>query len=183
VADSGGLDRIAKTIGGLTAVVLAIVGLKAAIGELFPSHTLAEPQVAQSAPAEAQAQAAPAQPQAAPNQVPADEVPAGQVAVGQAQPRPDRPGISQETDADYVIPGSDARRLQLADVQDLPTDQLRIARNEIYARHGRVFQDPALRRYFSSKSWYRGVAGTVELSPVEQANVQLIQSVEAARGG
>ena len=36
----------------------------------------------------------------------------------------------------------------------LTREQLRLARNEIYARHGRKFKDAALDEYFRSKSWY-----------------------------
>ena len=45
-------------------------------------------------------------------------------------------------------------------------------RNEIYARHGRVFDDPSsLQNYFSAQPWYRpkgdNSAAEAELSPVE----------------
>ena len=44
---------------------------------------------------------------------------------------------------------------------DLTPDQLRIARNEIYARRGRFFRDQALATYFSRFSWYRPTAWDV----------------------
>jgi hypothetical protein len=168
VADSGGLNRLAATIGGLTAVVLAIVGLKSAVEQLFPPHTASAQQVP-SQPAQQEQQEQPAV--ARPRQVPP------------ARPQDSQPEPAQGSDSDYVIPNSDTRQLQPGDLQNLSAQQLRIARNEIYARHGRIFQDPALRAYFSGKSWYRAVAGSVELSPVEQTNVQLIQSFETGRGG
>ena len=62
-----------------------------------------------------------------------------------------------ETEAleeEYVIPGSDSRYLTDADVEGLDLDQIRLAINEIYARHGRAFQTEDLNEYFSSKSWY-----------------------------
>lgn len=31
-----------------------------------------------------------------------------------------------------------------------------MARNEIYARHGRKFKDKTLQKYFDEKSWYEG---------------------------
>lgn len=78
-----------------------------------------------------------------------------------------------------VIPDSSIRQLTTADVQNLSPGQIRIARNEIYARRGRIFRDPALRAHFARYSWYRPVADEVELSPIETANVNLLQEAEA----
>lgn len=77
-----------------------------------------------------------------------------------------------------VFPDSDRRYLTPGDVAGLSLGQLRIARNEIYARRGRAFADPALARYFSQFSWYRPRYTEVGLSRVEAANVALLQSYE-----
>ena len=55
-------------------------------------------------------------------------------------------------DAAYVLPDSNSRYLSYADLEGLSAEQLRIARNEIYARHGRMFNSKELRDYFNSKS-------------------------------
>jgi len=34
-------------------------------------------------------------------------------------------------------------------------EDLRVLRNEIYARHGRVFKDAKLQKYFETQSWYK----------------------------
>ena len=34
-------------------------------------------------------------------------------------------------------------------------NQLWIAKNEIYARHGRKFKNASIQKYFESKSWYK----------------------------
>ena len=39
-------------------------------------------------------------------------------------------------------------------LEGLSKDQLAYARNEIYARHGRRFQDQMFQDYFNAKSWY-----------------------------
>ena len=57
-------------------------------------------------------------------------------------------------------------------------ESLRLARNEIYARHGHIFKDPDLRAYFSARSWYAPLAKETPLSAVERYNVDLIQRVE-----
>ena len=42
--------------------------------------------------------------------------------------------------------------------------QLMYARNEIYARHGYIFNDPELRAYFEGKSWYKGTVSSENFS-------------------
>lgn len=59
-------------------------------------------------------------------------------------------------------------------------------RDEIYARHGRMFDDTAIQDYFNSKSWYYGViaAGSFTedmLSQIEKDNIRLIKQVEEIR--
>jgi YARHG domain len=71
------------------------------------------------------------------------------------------------------------RYLTRAELQRLSANRLHIARNEIFARRGRYFKDDGLRAYFSQFPWYQPRAWDVPLGPVEQANVGLIQSIEA----
>jgi YARHG domain-containing protein len=61
--------------------------------------------------------------------------------------------------------------------------ELRILRNEVYARHGRRFETPWLRDYFKNEPWYtpRASFTIAELSENEKANVKVIQAVEARR--
>lgn len=68
------------------------------------------------------------------------------------------PELTAET-GEYVLPGSDQRNLTAEEISGLSADQLRLAINEIYARHGRKFTSEDLQQYFNSKSWY---SGTVE---------------------
>jgi YARHG domain len=65
------------------------------------------------------------------------------------------------------------------------TDHLSLAdlaymRNEIYARHGMKFTDPALTAVFKSFKWYKPKRTSVNglLTPVEKKNLQLIQQLE-----
>jgi hypothetical protein len=81
--------------------------------------------------------------------------------------------------AGFLFADSNVRYLSRAELQGLSADQLHIARNEIFARRGRYFKDDALRAYFSQFPWYQPHAREVPLSPVERANVGLIQSIEA----
>ena len=79
---------------------------------------------------------------------------------------------------DFVFADSDRVRLTRDVVARLSPAQLRIARNEIYARRGRYFRDPALAAYFGRFSWYRPYTWDVPLNAIEQANVGLIASFE-----
>ncbi|TVV76840.1 YARHG domain-containing protein [Sphingomonas solaris] len=83
-----------------------------------------------------------------------------------------------------LVPDSSRRAIARSELTALSAGELRIARNEIYARHGRLFTAPDLERYFSRFPWYRPKpAATVALSEVEEQNVILMQQEEAARGG
>jgi hypothetical protein len=82
--------------------------------------------------------------------------------------------------SEYILPGSDYIRLTEIDIANLTLQQLRLARNEIYARHGYIFKSEDLQSYFSQKTWYSpdpSFDGST-LSEVEKYNVQLILSRE-----
>ena len=55
---------------------------------------------------------------------------------------------------DYILEYSNQRELTESDLEGLSLAQLRIARNEIFARHGRQFKDSMLNQWFYSKIWY-----------------------------
>ena len=61
-----------------------------------------------------------------------------------------------------MIPDSTSRYLTEADLEGLTKEQLLHARNEIYARHGRLFQSDELQAYFNGKSWYHGTIAPSE---------------------
>lgn len=88
--------------------------------------------------------------------------------------------------ADYILPESSTKYLTSADLAGLSKEELRLARNEIYARHGRHFQTEDLARYFGSKSWYHGYLSQDEfdegvLNDIEKKNLILIKEVEAGK--
>ena len=57
---------------------------------------------------------------------------------------------------DCIVPDSDSRYLTDEDLAGYSSDQLELAKNEIYARHGRKFVTQRIADYFNSKSWYKG---------------------------
>jgi hypothetical protein len=82
------------------------------------------------------------------------------------------------SDSGFIFSDSDRRLLTVAELQGLSSEQLRIARNEIYARKGRYFKDGSLTAHFSQFSWYQPNRWDVTLNDIEHANVRLIQSME-----
>jgi hypothetical protein len=77
-----------------------------------------------------------------------------------------------------IIPDSSTRYLTSGEVSNLSLRQLFIARNEIYARKGRIFITPELTEYFSSYAWYHPYAAEVSLNALEEANVKTLHDVE-----
>jgi len=84
--------------------------------------------------------------------------------------------------AEYVLPRSAERRLRREEVVALSPEQRRLARNEIFARHGYRFESADLREYFGKKRWYQPNPGFSEssLTATEKANAELVRQVEAA---
>ena len=87
---------------------------------------------------------------------------------------------------DYVLPDSSTRLITAAELDSLSAYELWIARNEIYARHGRKFTNTDLATYFAGKSWYKGTIAASSfdeslLSTIERQNVDAILAEEATR--
>jgi len=87
---------------------------------------------------------------------------------------------------EYIIPHSNTRLITIDDIQDLSTNDLRLARNEIYARNGRMFDSADLQAYFGAMSWYNGTIPAADfrenmLSEIERANIATIQAEEGRR--
>ena len=97
---------------------------------------------------------------------------------------PDRIKLKSSLDSTYILPESDSRVYDISEIQELATEQLELARNEIFARHGRKFQREDLKAYFNGKSWYQesiepeDFDDNIMLSEIEKANLDLIRSVE-----
>ena len=94
----------------------------------------------------------------------------------------DEPDYGWEAEQ-YVFPGSDYRWYSERELEGYPKETLRLGRNEIYARHGRIFESADLRQYFESKSWYHGYLTADEfddsvLNQYERDNLELFKTME-----
>ena len=65
-------------------------------------------------------------------------------------------------------------------VEGLFVEDLRVLRNEIYAKHGRVFKDANLQKYFETQVWYQPNPDFKDemLSEIESKNLAIIRETE-----
>lgn len=96
---------------------------------------------------------------------------------------------SSSSAGDYILPDSSTRLYSASELQSYSQYELMLARNEIYARHGRSFNDQEIRQYFQSKSWYQQRYTAEEfdslpnspLTSIEQQNIKTIYDVEHSK--
>ena len=69
--------------------------------------------------------------------------------------------------ADTLIPEIDTRYYTDKDVQGKSKDDVQAMLNELYARHGYIFQDATLKSQYEKQSWYKGTES--DMSKVEQS--------------
>jgi len=79
-----------------------------------------------------------------------------------------------------IYPEGSTRLLRETDVNGLTSWDLKVMRNEIFARHGYIFKTAEMATYFSQKSWYttRYDDVTSLLSSIEKKNVEFIKRYE-----
>ena len=87
----------------------------------------------------------------------------------------------QKTNDSYIISYSASRLLTASDISNLTNDQIVIAQNEIWARHGRKFKNNWLQNYFNTQKWYSGTIEadsflkTYKPSTIEETNANFLQ--------
>lgn len=83
----------------------------------------------------------------------------------------------------YIFVDSNSRYLTDKELSSLSKEQLELARNEIFARHGYVFTMNKFKDYFLKQSWYTPnpnyKGGENSLNSFEKANYRIIQKWEA----
>ena len=89
--------------------------------------------------------------------------------------------IKKYADRDFILPQSKTKKLTYSDLNSLSVEELFIARNEMFARYGYVFDDDSnLAKFFESKEWYSSnsnYSGDLH-SEIEEDNCKLIRTVE-----
>lgn len=87
-----------------------------------------------------------------------------------------------EVYSDYIISDSNVRYLNYSDLARYSSEELGYIRNEIFARHGYMFESPKYQNYFGSKSWYTPNPNfslqNNSMNDVEISNISFIKSFE-----
>ena len=81
-------------------------------------------------------------------------------------------------DGKYKV--ASCRKINNSDLEQLDKSELRLMRNEIFARYGYIFNDIKLQAYFSKQDWYKPRGRDVDkyLTQLEKDNIKLIQEFE-----
>ena len=89
--------------------------------------------------------------------------------------------------SDYLLPRANIRYITKEDLRGFDDTLLRLARNEFYARHGRIFRTKSIKHYFESQPWYNGTIKPSKfnedvLNDFEESNIAMIERYESAVG-
>ena len=93
---------------------------------------------------------------------------------------------SSSSSSDYILSNSSTTIIPTSQLEGMDAYSLYLARNEIYARHGRLFNNSNLQTYFNSKSWYHGSISPDSfsdslLNETEKTNAKNILAVEKSK--
>lgn len=88
-----------------------------------------------------------------------------------------------EEEEEYLFP-SDSEYISDSDLEGKTKEEVALIRNEIYARHGYVFNTEAYQEYFSQKEWYQPKPSFSEaqFNEIELANKDFLVEYEESRG-
>ena len=93
----------------------------------------------------------------------------------------------KDSETGFILPNSNVSDLKDEEVAALLNDDLRLAINEMYARHGYKFKSEDLQNYFNGKTWYKNENKTedvvkAEFSEVETRNMVKLTNERSKRG-
>lgn len=88
---------------------------------------------------------------------------------------------------DYILPYSNIEYISESELVGMDKRTSELALNEIYARHGRKFNDSSIQSYFNEKSWYDGFIEPEDFSDsvfnkYETKNIATIDSYIKKKG-
>lgn len=88
--------------------------------------------------------------------------------------------ISTNSNISGRFPIASKKLLTLADLNGLSKNDLKIMRNEIFARHGYIFRTSDMKSYFSQQIWYHGKYDDVTsmLTNIEKQNITFVKLYE-----
>ena len=85
-----------------------------------------------------------------------------------------------------LLPDATTKQYTQEDIQNMDLQTMCIARNEIYAKHGRKFVSQELQTWFNNQEWYQGTIEPKDfpentLNDIEQANVTMMWEYEKSK--
>jgi eukaryotic-like serine/threonine-protein kinase len=86
--------------------------------------------------------------------------------------------VPRVASAEAILVGGEA--ITEKDLAELGLAELRVLRNVIFARHGRMFESPGLQRYFGSRPWYKPSAAYSDdlLTEADRSNLEVLAAAE-----
>lgn len=98
------------------------------------------------------------------------------------EPEPEE-AAEPESGGQWYFADSAERLLTQDDIAGMTARDLKYARNEIYARHGRRFNSQELQSYFDSRDWYQGTIAPEDFdegvfNDIELANIAFLKAAE-----
>lgn len=78
----------------------------------------------------------------------------------------------------FIFPHSDKVPITFDELMNYPPHDHFFIRNEIYARHGYIFDSPDLTNYYSCYSWYTPRTKDVQLTPAEQQSIEALNEAK-----
>ncbi len=83
----------------------------------------------------------------------------------------------------YILPESNIRYIKSNEINKFNAEKLNLAKNEIYARHGFIFNTDSIKKYFENCAWYEPSVASSEFSDsvfneYEVANIALLETYE-----
>ena len=87
---------------------------------------------------------------------------------------------ADEKENGIIFPNSSREEITEKDAADLSDEELRYAINELYARHGYIFKDDAMRSYYENFDWYEETVASDAFSldlfnDTERKNIEILQ--------
>jgi len=75
------------------------------------------------------------------------------------------------------------KSITTGDINPLAIEDLKLVRGIVFGRHGRVFKDPDINRYLTSRTWYKSDANfdNSKLNDTERKNLDVIRIAEAQK--
>lgn len=91
-----------------------------------------------------------------------------------------------EEDA-YILSESNSRLIEYTEILDFDIETLNLAKNEIYARHGYIFDTDSIAKHFQKCKWYTPSVKSSEFkdsvfNQYEIQNIKLLEDYEKASG-